>query len=176
MEEPGPDQLQRALAAGDPHAFEVLYDRFAGRLHRAALGMLGRTEDAEDALQEVFASVVRSRKSLAEVEDLSAYLYVALRRAVGRLARRRRRQPANSNEAVATATGPLDDSIRTETRDQRLDRALECLPTKQREVIAMKIDGELTFARIGQVLGISPNTAASRYRYALEKLRTLLKE
>jgi DNA-directed RNA polymerase specialized sigma24 family protein len=45
---------------------------------------------------------------------------------------------------------------------------------KQREIIALKIDGELTFAQIGEVLGISPNTAASRYRLALEKLRTAL--
>jgi RNA polymerase sigma-70 factor (ECF subfamily) len=50
------------------------------------------------------------------------------------------------------------------------------LPPKQREVIAMKIDGELTFAEIGAVLGVSANTAASRYRYALEKLRRSLED
>jgi DNA-directed RNA polymerase specialized sigma24 family protein len=53
----------------------------------------------------------------------------------------------------------------------RLTRALESLPPDQREVIALKIEGELTFAQIAAVLGISPNTAASRYRYALERLR-----
>ncbi|OPX21729.1 MAG: hypothetical protein B1H04_06155 [Planctomycetales bacterium 4484_123] len=42
--------------------------------------------------------------------------------------------------------------------------------------ISLKIDGQLTFAQIGEVLGISPNTAASRYRYALEKLRRLLEK
>ena len=40
----------------------------------------------------------------------------------------------------------------------------------------MKIDGQLTFAEIGRVLGVSPNTAASRYRYALEKLRAMLQK
>ena len=48
------------------------------------------------------------------------------------------------------------------------------LPIEQREVLSLKIDGGLTFAEIAAVLGIRPNTAASRYRYALEKLRTLL--
>ena len=48
------------------------------------------------------------------------------------------------------------------------------LPPEQREVVLLKIDGELTFVQIGQVLGVSMNTAASRYRYALEKLRTTL--
>jgi RNA polymerase sigma-70 factor (ECF subfamily) len=50
------------------------------------------------------------------------------------------------------------------------------LPAQQREVIALKIDGELTFAEIGQVMGTNANTAASRYRYALEKLRATLTE
>ena len=60
-------------------------------------------------------------------------------------------------------------------RDEALERALARLPVEQREVVALKVDGELTFAEIGAVMGISPNTAASRYRYALGKLRAELK-
>jgi RNA polymerase sigma-70 factor (ECF subfamily) len=56
----------------------------------------------------------------------------------------------------------------------RLQRAVLALPDEQRELIALKLDGGLTFAEIASVLAISPNTAASRYRYALEKLRTSL--
>ena len=56
--------------------------------------------------------------------------------------------------------------------DERLERALAALPTDRREVIALKIDGGLTFREIAAVLGISPNTAASRYRYALAELAT----
>ena len=56
----------------------------------------------------------------------------------------------------------------------RLLRALGALPVEQREVISLKIDGELTFAQIAKVLEVSPHTAASRYRYALEKLRRSL--
>lgn len=55
-----------------------------------------------------------------------------------------------------------------------LEMALASLPTEQREVIALKIDGGLTFAHIAEILNISPNTAASRYRYALQKLRQAL--
>jgi RNA polymerase sigma-70 factor (ECF subfamily) len=54
-----------------------------------------------------------------------------------------------------------------------LRAAIHTLPVEQRDVVALKIDGELTFGEIGAALGISPNTAASRYRYALEKLRTM---
>ena len=58
--------------------------------------------------------------------------------------------------------------------DELLEQALPTLPDEQREVLALKIDGGLTFAEIGALLGVGLNTAASRYRYALEKLRLTL--
>jgi RNA polymerase sigma-70 factor (ECF subfamily) len=175
MNRPGPDPLLAELAAGRAEAFAKLYDRFGGRLHRAAWGMLGRREDAEEAVQEVFMALVRSRDRLSEVRDLTAYLFTALRRVAGRLAARQARQPVAAEEVVRQAVsgeGPPSSN----PRGERLDRALRALPPKQREVIAMKIDGELTFAQIAAVLGVSPNTAASRYRYALEKLRRSLED
>ena len=56
----------------------------------------------------------------------------------------------------------------------RLQQAIRSLPDEQREVITLKIDGELTFAQIAQVMGVSISTAASRYHYALQKLKTSL--
>ncbi|MFM8421945.1 MAG: sigma factor-like helix-turn-helix DNA-binding protein, partial [Verrucomicrobiota bacterium] len=53
--------------------------------------------------------------------------------------------------------------------------AVAALPPAQREVIALKFDGGLTFAEIAAVVGVSANTAASRYRYGAAKLRTLLR-
>ena len=176
MTRPGPDPLLADLAAGDPQAFARLYDRFGGRLHRAAWGMLGRSEEAEEAVQEVFMALVRSRDRLSEVRDLTAYLFACLRRVAGRLAARQARQPVAAEEVVRARAVHGGRSPNSNPYGERLDRALRALPVKQREVIAMKIDGDLTFAEIGGVLGVSANTAASRYRYALEKLRRALKE
>ena len=67
MTRPDTDPLLAELAAGRAEAFEALYDRFGRRLYWAAWGMLGSPEEAEDAVQEVFVSVVRSRERLAEV-------------------------------------------------------------------------------------------------------------
>ncbi|HUS90331.1 MAG TPA: sigma-70 family RNA polymerase sigma factor [Phycisphaerae bacterium] len=173
MSRPGSDALRRGLAAGSEPAFAELYDRFAGRLFRAALSMLGRREDAQDAVQEVFVAMVRSRQKLAAAEDIAAYLFASLRHAAGRLAARRARQPAAAQEAVADAP---DRAAPAGADTDRLDRALAALPPEQREVVALKIDGGLTFAQIGQAVGVSPNTAASRYRYAIGKLRDALKE
>ena len=168
----GADPLLAGLAAGREEAFTALYDRYAGRMLRAALGWLTRREDAEDAVQEVFTALVRSRRKLAGVNDLAAYLFTALRRAAGRIAERRGREPAAS-EAARQAVQPADRPPEG-PRAERVARALRALPAEQREVIGLKIDGGLTFGQIAEVTGVSPNTAASRYRYALEKLQAAL--
>src|SRR3989304_3355926 len=84
MSNPGndpPETLLRRLATGDERAFAELYDRFGVRLYRTALGILRSREDAEDTVQEVFTALVRSRKALTKVNDLTAYLFSSLRRA-----------------------------------------------------------------------------------------------
>jgi RNA polymerase sigma-70 factor (ECF subfamily) len=174
MESPGTDPLLLGLAAGQEQAFAVLYDRFAARLYRVALAVLGRTEDAEDTVQEVFMAMVRSRERLTEVRDLEAYVFTALRRAAARCAARRARQPFTSDAAASEAVARNQRAGPSHPHGERLQRALRALPSEQREVIALRIDGELTFSQIAQVMGISINTAASRYRYALEKLRRAL--
>ena len=167
MASSGLETLAAALAAGDQRAYAELYDRLAGRLFRTAMTMLGHREDAEDAVQDVFAAMVRSRDKLAHVEDLKAYVFASLRRSAARIGARRGR----GRVALAAAAKQVRRSGPADAGDDRLARALGRLPGKQREVIAMKIDAELTFAEIGRALGISPNTVASRFRYALEKLR-----
>jgi RNA polymerase sigma-70 factor (ECF subfamily) len=174
VEGPGTDPLLPGLAAGDQRAFAALYDRLAGRLYGVARVMLNHPEDAEDAVHEVFVSLVRSRAVLGEVRDLEAYTFAALRRAAGRLATRRARHPVASQQAVeeaATADGPSEHD---DPDDDRLRQALRALPPEQREVIALRIDGGLTFRQIAQAMDTSINTAASRYRYALEHLRRIL--
>jgi RNA polymerase sigma-70 factor (ECF subfamily) len=56
-------------------------------------------------------------------------------------------------------------------RASRLEEAVVQLPSEQREVLVLKIWGELTFAQIAEQLGVSAHTAASRYRYTLERMR-----
>jgi RNA polymerase sigma-70 factor (ECF subfamily) len=162
-----------ALAAGRPEAYAALYDRLGAALLRVAQSMLRDRGEAEDAVQDVFVDLVRARDRLPQVRNLDAYMFVSLRHEVGRrLARRQTERKNMQRLALATVDPirPLDE------KDPALERALASLPVEQREVISLKIDGELTFAQIADVLGISLNTAASRYRYALEKLRRELEQ
>jgi RNA polymerase sigma-70 factor, ECF subfamily len=173
MLRPAEDPLIEGLAEGREEAFAALYDGFAASLFRVAFGMLGSPQDAEDVVQEVFVAVFRGRRRLRQVENLRAYLFAALRRAAARHAASPRRQCSLSPEELAQISCP--ESIGPDKEQAlRLERALRTLPAEQGEVIALKVDGGLTFAEIAVVLGISANTAASRYRYGLEKLRAAL--
>ena len=174
MDGPGTDPLLLGLAAGDERAFAALYDRFAGRMYRVALRTLGCREDAEDVVQEVFLAAVRSHERLGDVRDLSAYLFAALHRAAGRCAMRRARARQVSPMATDEAMAPVERVAADSPDWRRLQQAIRSLPDEQREVITLKIDGELTFAQIAQVTGVSLSTAASRYHYALQKLKTSL--
>lgn len=170
-----PTSLAEQLAAGDPEAFAALYDRLALRLLNTARTMTGSTVEAEDIVHDLFVDLARSRSRLTGITDLEAYVFTMLRHAVSR----RRRRFAIDRKAVGQIaqdrllSGRLADGPE-ELFDDGLAAAVASLPPAQREVIALKIDGGLTFAEIATAMGTSLNTAASRYRYALEKLRAAL--
>lgn len=166
--------IAESLAAGDPAAYAALYARLARPLLRVAAGMLGRADEAEDVIHDVFVSLARGRERLRRVEDLEAYIFACLRHAIAARLERRRTERRHLERIAAMrdeAVGPLECA-----GDDRLAIALAALPPEQREVILLKVDADLTFAQIAQVLRISPNTAASRYRYAIEKLRRHLED
>ena len=173
MDRPGRDPLLDGLAAGREDAYAALYDRLAGSMFRVATMLTGSPADAEDAVQDVFVGLVRARQSLANIDNLRAYVFAALRRAAVRLVIQRKAEPAIRLYDAPDIAAPETGGVAIE-QAVRLERALDNLPAEQREIITLKVDGGLTFAEIADVLGISPNTAASRHRYALEKLRTAL--
>jgi RNA polymerase sigma-70 factor (ECF subfamily) len=162
-----PLSLTRRLTAGDESAFAELFDRFGVRLFRTARRLLGDEHAAEDAVQEVFVGLARSHASLGTVVDWTAYLFASLRHAAGRIGDRLSRRPET------LAIDPADGRA-VPHGDASLEQALAKLPDEQREVLALKFEGGLTFDQIGVQLGISANTAASRYRYALDKLRRMM--
>jgi RNA polymerase sigma-70 factor (ECF subfamily) len=165
--------------AGDPRPLEPgdavarLYDRFGPALYRTARTLLNNSELAEDAVQETFVGLVRAGVAPGDLENAKAYLFAALRHAaaklLGRQSRERSVSPADLRDLPAPRTPDLH-------RAAELEGAVRSLPAEQREVIALKFDGGLTFAEVAACLGVSPNTVASRYRYALEKLRAALGE
>ncbi|MFO1011684.1 MAG: RNA polymerase sigma factor [Planctomycetota bacterium] len=160
-------RARRALAEGSSAAFGELYDRHAGWMLAAARAITRSVPDAEDAVHETFLGLHRQRSELVGVREVRAYLRTALRRVAVRVRERRAEHAPVDVELLASEHEVVE-------RDPELEVALARLPEDQREVLALKTEGELTFEEIGLVLGIPANTAASRYRYALEKLRAAL--
>ncbi|MFO0818864.1 MAG: sigma-70 family RNA polymerase sigma factor [Pirellulales bacterium] len=178
-----PSRLQDRLASGEPAAFAELFDLYGERLYRCARRWVEGADGAEDIVQELFVSLARSQIRLAAIDDLPAYLFTSLKRcAVREVARRRRDRKVATSAATkeptsnSTSTSPSSGHESNDELRQRLARAIDRLPDEQREIITLKWDGELTFAQIAQILNVSPNTAASRYRYAIEKLRGWLSD
>ena len=146
----------------------ALYDQHGARLYRYAHLLLADGAAAEDAVQEAFCQLARAGSRNPALLTV-AYLTTVVRNQCFTALRRRDRRPAHS--------APLLDAQAPGTSEEErlvLESALRALPPEQREAIYLKVFEGLTFQEIGDRCGVSLNTAASRYRYALTALRTSL--
>ncbi len=130
--------------------------------------------DAEDVVQEAFLRFWRARQ---RAEDPVAYLYACVRGCALEWLRGSRRR-ARREETVARPEGGMLFACPLEQDERRaaVEEALRGLPEAQREVLVLKIWGGLSFPQVAGALGVPANTAASRYRYALTRLREQLAE
>jgi RNA polymerase sigma factor (sigma-70 family) len=144
---------------------EVLYRQHGAALLLFASTMSGDRDRAQDALHQVFLKLVENG-SLNQAADKKAYLFACVRNAVLNDSNLQRRNIAIEPDSVWFSPPDRDYAA-----EQNLRRALNALPDDQREVILLHVWGELTFSQIGDLLNASSNTVASRYRYALGKLR-----
>jgi RNA polymerase sigma-70 factor (ECF subfamily) len=169
------DPIRAALARDDPAAVELIWDRYAGDVLVFLEAILGSRHDAEDVLQTVFVKIVYKRRWLAQARRLDAYIYRIARNEAATHLRRKRRQKRPETEADLWLEGMAPDRQGDELAEQ-VQVALAQLAPAQREVVVLKMYREKTFQEIGRLLGVSLNTAASRYRYGMERLRALLKD
>jgi RNA polymerase sigma-70 factor (ECF subfamily) len=135
---------------------------------------VARTEaDAQDLTQD---AVVECWQRNSHGTPPLPLVFATIRRRAIDLARRDDRRGRREQSVAADEPHCWFDNRVEETESSRvLQRAMTELPMEQREVIMLKIWAELTFAEIGEVVGISANTAASRYRYGMTELRRLTK-
>jgi RNA polymerase sigma-70 factor, ECF subfamily len=144
---------------------EALYRQHGAALLLFASAISGDRGRAQDAVHQVFLKAIENG-SLSQAINKKAYLFACVRNAVlNDVKLQDRNMPLDIDSAWFS---PPD---RDYAGEQNLRGALGDLPDDQREVIVLHVWGELTFSDIGDLLGVSANTAASRYRYALAKLR-----
>jgi RNA polymerase sigma-70 factor (ECF subfamily) len=177
--------LQCAPAALEPAAWHAWLEHQGPKLLLFARQQTRSHEDAEDVLQDALVKLIEKLHSgefVGGQEFWMPYIYTTIRRLAIDLSRRDDRRKRREDSVTADLDAEQgetfhpwfdSDSSDDETRTQ-LEASLKELPPKFAEVILMKIWGEQTFSEIGEILGISQNTAASRYRYGLEALKRQL--
>lgn len=145
-----------------------LYDELGAGLYRYAVMLLADAAAAEDAIQQVFAALLRNN---GRIDNERHYLRRAVRNECYSMLRGRVRRSEGSARPMleAAAPGIVDHAERL-----ALEGAIRQLPPEQREVVHLHIFEGWTFQEVADTSGESINTIASRYRYALSRLRETL--
>jgi RNA polymerase sigma-70 factor (ECF subfamily) len=171
------EDLMRRAQANDPRAFEKLYDRHSARAFRVARHVCVSTTAAEDAMQEGFLSMWRSRATFRpEGGSFGSWAMSIVRnRAVDsvRHAAAGHRPPSGGGEHLGPDPegGSVEDEVIARGEADDLRAALRRLPDAQSEVITLAFFGALTHSEIARRLSIPEGTVKGRMRLGLDKLR-----
>ena len=156
---------------------ERLYDDHAQALFAYLLNLTRNQDDTRDLLQELFVKLARQPDSLKGVRDERAFLIRLSHNAAIDLMRRKNTRDKTREQIAAEFESPFAAAADPDEQAFRhaLAEALADLPPEQRAVVHLKLWEGLTFEQIAEALDIPLNTAASRYRYGLDKLRERLR-
>jgi len=149
---------------------ESLYRQHGPALLLFATALAGERSRAQDAVHQVFLKLIEDG-NLRKAANKKAYVFTCVRNALLNEARLLRRTISFEPDSPWFYAPEHDSSICGRDAELGLRRALLGLSDDQREIVVLHIWGELTFQELGDLLEISHNTAASRYRYGLAKLR-----
>lgn len=161
------------LACLGEDAISGLIDLTSQRLVRFATTITRNQHDAEDAVQTVLIQVACRPKLLHRCDEPWSYLLRMVRNESFLISRRKPRWRLLDGIRDLLVSRRVDE-VELEEQYREVWLAMRKLPTEQSEVVVLKIWEAMTFAEIAVVLEITPSTAASRYRYAKQKLAQLL--
>ncbi len=176
-----PEQLLGRYLAGDDEAFGLLVARYEDRLYAFLARMTGDAHLAEDIFQQTFVKVAKNAAAFDGRASFTTWLYrIARNAALDEFRRRARRHEgtgmqSNSDIDMADASRrPPLDALMEEELAERIRAVLETLPKEQREAFLLKEECELNFDEIGVILDCGKETAKSRFRLAVGKIRAAL--
>ena len=175
-------QLMLAYGRGDMRAFETLYSRHRAALYRYLVRQCRDGEVANDLFQEVWSRVVLNRERYEPRAKFRTFLFTLGHNCFIDHCRRVRARPAGTGieDADAADLLPADDESRPERaleRREAADRyrtALASLPAEQRDVYLLHEESDLSLEEIARVTGVGTETAKSRLRYAVNKLKAAM--
>lgn len=174
MGERSDETLMKAYADGSMAAFETLYQRHRGPLYRYILRQAGNTATANDLYQGCWEKIIRARGQYRSTAPFKAWMYRIARNHLIDHFRRTRPSADLAPDELATANPGPDAYTESEMRGGDLSAAINQLPPEQREVLLLKLESGLDLADIAEITGVNSETAKSRLRYAVDKLKRTL--
>ena len=164
---------------GDVVAFEVLYKRHNNGLYRYLLRLCHHRDTAEDIFQDVWGKIIKSRQKYRPTAKFSTFLYRVAHNCFIDHIRRNKRHSYSVDVDPDNQPDPGDQPEALAERSmakRRLDAALRELPEEQRDVFLLHEEAGLNLDQIASVTGANRETAKSRLRYAVKKLRVAINE
>jgi len=164
---------------GSPEALRHIYDKYKVELLKLAVVLSGDVNTAEDIVHDVFVKFAQSTERIKLSGSLKAYLVTSVINRVRNLRRdncRHGETETSLEEADLPSSpqrGPQQWAILSEQLII-LSKALQELPYEQREVVCLRAEMDMTFRRIAELQNVPVDTAKGRYRYAIQKLRSVL--
>ncbi len=176
---PDDSALMLRYGDGDVAAFETLYRRHNDAIYRYLLRLSGHPDTADDVFQEVWGKIVKSRRTYRPTAKFTTFLYRVAHNCFIDHVRRNKRHAGNvplEPEQHANDGESLEMATERSLARQRLSEALAALPDEQRDAFLLYEEGGLSVDDIAAVTGCNRETAKSRLRYAVNKLRTAIDE
>jgi RNA polymerase sigma-70 factor (ECF subfamily) len=175
-------QLMLAYAQGEIRAFETLYSRHRGALYRYLMRQARDGELANDLFQEVWSRVIVNRARYEPRAKFRTFLFTLAHNCFIDHCRRSRCRPSGMGIDDADAADLLpadaeqlpDARLARDEATQRYRAALAALPAEQRDVYLLHEESDLSLEEIARVTGVGAETAKSRLRYAVAKLKSAL--
>jgi RNA polymerase sigma-70 factor (ECF subfamily) len=176
MRERGDEALMKAYADGDMEAFEHLYNRHRGPLYRYILRQVQDAATANDLYQGSWEKIIKARAGYKASAPFRAWMYrIAHNHVMDHFRRSRPVSELPPDEMEADLPGP-GQQLLDEQRMSGLHEAVSDLPAEQKDVLLLKLEAGLDLQTIADVTGVNRETAKSRLRYAVGKLRKTLGE
>jgi RNA polymerase sigma-70 factor (ECF subfamily) len=177
------EMLMLAYRDGDAVSFETLFRRYRGRLYRYLLHQCGNPATADELYQDVWLKVVNARRNYEPTAKFSTWLFrIAHNRLMDHFRRHRRAALESYADDDCALDLPAPESAQPERLLERkalaemLVTQIGRLPEAQRETFLLAEEGGMTLEEIAAATGVKRETAKSRLRYAVEKLRSWLRE
>ena len=169
--------LKLRFNRGDRDALRRIYEKYKDDLLRLAIALLNDVSLAEDVVNDAFVNFTRSVGNLSLRGNLKSFLTTCIVNHARNVSRARQRRSTvgldQAGQVQSGLKGPEQSAVFNEQYRQ-LSAAMTELPDEQREIVILHLQSDATFRQIAKLLNISANTAKSRYRYGLGKLRTLM--